>query len=104
MKGYHSDGIMSSHSLPRALIMRRASWLLASAILHLCVANAATAQRSEQPIRDLRVDPLLLVSVKEYRHSLETIGPDIYPGWKWSSIPLLLYRPHVQDVLLNAPH
>lgn len=104
MKGYHSDGIMYSHSLPRALIMRRASWLLASAILHLCVANAATAQRSEQPIRDLRVDPLLLVSVKEYRHILETIGPDIYPGWKWSSIPLLLYRPHVQDVLLNAPH
>lgn len=59
--------------------------------------------RAQEPVRDLRIDPLLLVSVKEYRHILETVGRDIYPGWQWNTIPLLLYRPRVQDVLLNAP-
>jgi hypothetical protein len=62
------------------------------------------AQVPPEAVHDLRIDPLLLASVKEYRHVLETIGSDIYPGWRWNTIPLLLYRPKVQDILLNAPH
>ena len=69
----------------------------------VAAADLGGQTKVEQPVRDLRIDPLLLVSVKEYRHILETIGPDIYPGWKWKTVPLLLYRPLVQDVLLNAP-
>ena len=73
-------------------------------VLAFLIATDLVAQsRPDEPIRDLRIDPLLLVSVKEYRHILETIGPDIYPGWRWNTVPLLLYRPRVQDVLLNAP-
>ena len=82
---------------------RRVSWLV-PLVLSLLVPPGLSGQaRPEEPVRDLRIDPLLLVSVKEYRHILETIGADIYPGWRWNTIPLLLYRPNVQDVLLNAP-
>ena len=57
----------------------------------------------QEPVRDLRIDPLLLVSVKEFRNIIRTIGPDLFPGWDALSVPLLLYRPQVQDVLVNAP-
>lgn len=82
---------------------RRVSWFLATTVLPLSLTAAARAQPPVEPVRDLRIDPLLLVSVKEYRHILETIGPELWPGWQWKTIPLLLYRPRVQDVLLNAP-
>ncbi len=59
---------------------------------------------AQEPIRELRIDPLLLVSVKEFRNIVRTIGPEIYPGWNPLAVPLLLYRPRVQDVLLNARH
>jgi hypothetical protein len=84
--------------------MRRRVSRSVSLVLSLLIpAGLAGQARPEEPVRDLRIDPLLLVSVKEYRHILETIGPDIYPGWKWNTVPLLLYRPRVQDILLNAP-
>jgi hypothetical protein len=77
-------------------------------IASLCAwpgALQAQAKVSEPaPIRDLRIDPLLLVSVKEFRNIIKTIGSEIYPGWQANTVPLLLYRPLVQDVLLNAPH
>ena len=76
--------------LPRAM----------AGLLHAFLVGQAVAQ---EPIQDLRIDPMLLVSVKEYRNIIKTIGADIYPGWKANTVPLLLYRPHVQDVLLNAP-
>ena len=80
---------------------QRASWLVSlTVVVHLGLVPPVSAQ---EPVRDLRIDPMLLVSVKEYRHILETIGRHIYPGWQWNTIPLLLYRPRVQDVLLNAP-
>ena len=67
--------------------------------------GTARAQTSEAaPIRDLRIDPLLLVSVKEFRNIVRTLGPEIYPGWHANTVPLLLYRPLVQELLVNAPH
>jgi len=84
---------------------RLALWLFAAVAFMLpTFVTTIGAQPRQDDVRDLRIDPLLLASVKEYRHILETIGPDLYPGWKWNTIPLLLYRPKVQDVLLNAPH
>lgn len=68
------------------------------------LATPVAAQDPLPPaIRELRIDPMLLVSVKEYRNIIKAIGPDIYPGWDAETIPLLLYRPLVQDVLLNSP-
>ena len=83
---------------------QRLFWLAPLAIGLLIQPRLQGQARPQEPVRDLRIDPMLLVSVKEYRNILETIGPQIYPGWKWNTVPLLLYRPNVQDVLLNAPH
>ena len=83
---------------------QRLFWFAPFAIGLLIQPRLQGQARPQEPVRDLRIDPMLLVSVKEYRNVLETIGPQIYPGWKWNTIPLLLYRPNVQDVLLNATH
>ena len=86
-------------------MQRCASWLCATVLFTSpTFVPTSAAQAAPADVSDLRIDPLLLVSAKEYRHILETIGPDIYPGWTWNTIPLLLYRPKVQDILLNAPH
>jgi hypothetical protein len=83
---------------------RRVCWLFPLVLSLLVPPVLAGQARQQEPVRELRIDPMLLVSVKEYRNILETIGPQIYPGWKWNTVPILLYRPRVQDVLLNAPH
>ncbi|MFK7847680.1 MAG: hypothetical protein AB8G77_20475 [Rhodothermales bacterium] len=48
----------------------------------------------------LKIDPLTLVAVREAR-SIEA-SLDLFPGWDFSTAPVLLYRPGVQDVLLNT--
>lgn len=53
-------------------------------------------------ITELRIDPLLLVTVKELRNVIRALGEEIYPGWRAESIPMLLYRPRVQELLLGA--
>ena len=50
----------------------------------------------------LRIDPMLLVALQEARHVADTL--DLFPGWDFSEAPVLLYRPGVQDVLLNMSH
>ena len=53
----------------------------------------------------LKIDPLTLVALQEAR-SIEA-ALDLFPGWDFSTAPVLLYRPGVQDVLLNTinpPH
>lgn len=85
--------------------MRKCLFWFASFAIGLLTQPSLQGQaRPQEPVSDLRIDPMLLVSVKEYRNVLETIGSQIYPGWRWNTVPLLLYRPNVQDVLLNAPH
>lgn len=83
---------------------QRFFWLAPFAMGLLLPPSLQGQARPQESVRELRIDPMLLVSVKEYRNVLETIGAQIYPGWKWNTVPLLLYRPNVQDVLLNAPH
>jgi len=55
------------------------------------------------PMNRLRIDPMLLVSVAEVRRVLAAIGDSIYPGLSAERVPLLLYRPGVQDVLVGFP-
>jgi len=54
-------------------------------------------------IGTLRIDPLTLVSVREYRRIMQRIGSDVFPGWRTEDIPILVYRPGVQDILIGAP-
>ena len=83
------------------------SWSLV--LLGLASTAPLAAQRAAPPagppaITELGIDPLLLGSVREYRHILTTIGADIFPGWDASSMPVLVYRPGVQDILIGADH
>ncbi|MBI2795341.1 MAG: hypothetical protein HYX65_01380 [Gemmatimonadetes bacterium] len=69
----------------------------------LAQSPAATPRAAEPaPIRDLRIDPLTFASAVEYRHIIATLGPRLFPGWDAHSVPMLLYRPRVQEVLLGA--
>ncbi len=51
----------------------------------------------------LKIDPMLLVSVKECRNITSVLGDELFPGFDFKSIAVLLYRPNVQDVLINFP-
>ena len=74
-------------------------------IWSLIVLLLFTAKASfPQPSTELRIDPLLLVSLKECRNITKTLGRELFPGWDFQQTPVLLYRPGVQDLLINFPH
>lgn len=52
----------------------------------------------------LKIDPLLLVTLLEARNITETLGYDLFPGFDFHKIAVLFYRPDVQEVLVNFPH
>jgi hypothetical protein len=52
----------------------------------------------------LRIDPLLLVSLKECRNITNNLGNELFPGWDFQKTPVLFYRPNVQELLINYPH
>jgi hypothetical protein len=85
-----------------------AAGVFALALTFALIGGRAAAQHAairNPPAKDitqLRIDPLLLVTVKEFRNVIGAIGDEIYPGWYAQSIPMLLYRPLVQEVLLGA--
>jgi len=64
------------------------------------VGSTAVAQSRTE----LKIDPLLLVSLKECRNITKTLGKELYPGWDFQSTPVLFYRPNVQELLINFPH
>ncbi|HVP35871.1 MAG TPA: hypothetical protein VMT04_02645, partial [Terriglobales bacterium] len=74
--------------------------LFSAAALILIVIGTAFSQK----ISELKIDPLLLVSLKECRNITENLGNEIYPGWDFKKTPVLLYRPKVQELLINFPH
>ena len=85
-------------------------WCLRGALASLIIAAACTraptvarSGASVGPVNGLRIDPMLLVSVAEVRRILAAIGDSIYPGLSAARVPLLLYRPGVQDVLVGFP-
>jgi len=52
----------------------------------------------------LKIDPMLLVSLKECRHITDVLGDTLFPGWDFKHTPVLFYRPGVQEILINFPH
>ncbi len=58
---------------------------------------------SQQPT-ELKIDPLLLVSLKECRNIANSLGKELYPGWDFQKTPILFYRPNIQELLINFPH
>lgn len=56
---------------------------------------------SAQSLSELRIDPLILVTLKECRNIMSNLGKEIFPGWDFQKIPVLFYRPNVQEILIN---
>lgn len=50
-----------------------------------------------------RIDPLTVAAFNETQNIARTLPQPLFPGWDFSQTPTLLYRPNVQDVLLNFP-
>jgi len=57
-----------------------------------------------QTSSDLRIDPLMMVSLKECRHITKSLGNELFRGWDFEKTPVLFYRPNVQELLINYPH
>jgi hypothetical protein len=57
-----------------------------------------------QDSTELKIDPLMMISLKECRNITKTIGDKFYPGWDFQNIPVLFYKPNVQELLINYPH
>lgn len=68
-------------------------------LLLTCISSAFSEQSTE-----LKIDPLLLVSLKECRNIANSLGKELYPGWDFQKTPILFYRPNVQELLINFPH
>jgi len=57
-----------------------------------------------QDVVELKINPLQFVSLKEARNITKTFGNEFYPEWNFANIPVLFYRPNVQELLINYPH
>jgi hypothetical protein len=57
-----------------------------------------------QDSAELRIDPLLLLSLKECRNITANPSDRIFQGWDFRKTPVLFYRPNVQELLINYPH
>ncbi|MHC9537989.1 MAG: hypothetical protein AB9903_00565 [Vulcanimicrobiota bacterium] len=62
--------------------------------------TAVTFSENEQY---LKIDPMLLISLKECRNITSVLGDELFPGFYFKGTAVLLYRPNIQDVLINFP-
>lgn len=77
--------------------MKRTSLIAIVTFLHVLAAFSQTAT-------DLRIDPLMFISLQECRNITRHFGNDLFPGWDFQKTPILFYRPDVQELLINFPH
>ena len=73
-------------------------------LLLTCLVVTVSSAVTAQTISELRLDPSLLVSLKECRRIAGHLGDRLYPGWEFEKTPVLFYRPKVQELLINFPH
>ena len=67
----------------------------------LAAPTAASAAPTESKVK---IDPAMLLYLKECRRVVAAVGERIWPGWDISRTPILFYRPGVQDILIGFPH
>jgi hypothetical protein len=91
----------------RAGVVTLVVWTLAVPAMAQSVPGAAAASaggRSARPdavTQELRVDPLTLVSLEEAWRVADHLREEVFPAWDMRRTPVLIYRPGVQDVLIN---
>jgi hypothetical protein len=81
--------------------MKKSYFSLSAVVLLILFITGTTFS---QKATELKIDPLLLVSLNECRNITRGLGKEIYPGWDFEKTPILLYRPKVQELLINFPH
>ena len=69
-------------------------------IISLLIANKVFVQT----VDELKINPLQLISLKEVRNITNTLGNKLFPGYDFTKMPSLFYRPKVQELLINYPH
>lgn len=72
-------------------------------LIALLTITYFTVTYSQTPT-ELRIDPLMLVTLKECRNITKTLGDELFTGWEFQKTPVLFYRPNVQELLINYPH
>jgi hypothetical protein len=77
-------------------------WLIAFVVFACLFVYPARSFSQLQT--ELKVDPLLLVSLKECRNIMKICGSDIFPEWNFQKTPVLFYKPNVQELLIGFPH
>lgn len=78
--------------------------ILSLIFVTITVSLTGTQSPLSQQTDELRLDPLLLVSLKECRNITSVLGDKLFAGWDFGTIPVLLYKPNVQELLINYPH
>ncbi len=74
------------------------------AMATLIVMLTFSAGSLAQAPTDLRIDPLMFVSLTECRNITNSLHNGLFPGWNFQETPVLFYRPNVQELLINFPH
>ncbi len=69
-------------------------------IISLLIANKVFVQT----VDELKINPLQFISLKEVRNITNTLGNELFPGYDFTKMPSLFYRPKVQELLINYPH
>lgn len=52
----------------------------------------------------LKLDPDLLIMLKESQNIHDQLSDKLYPNWNFKKTPILFYKPNVQELLINFPH
>jgi hypothetical protein len=78
-------------------------FLYVALLVLMCWMNEIPVSNAQE-FSELKIDPSLLISLKECRQIYESIGDQLFPGWDFKSTPILFYRPDVQELLINYPH
>lgn len=73
-------------------------------LIFIIVLLAFSIDVSAQSKDNLKINPLQLISYLEVRNITKTLGNELFPGYDFLKIPILLYRPKVQELLINYPH
>jgi hypothetical protein len=82
--------------------MSRSARAISAALIILFFGAAVGAPQAPTESR-IKIDPAMLLYLKECRRVVSAVGDRIWPGWDISRTPILFYRPGVQDVLINFP-
>lgn len=85
----------------RRLLLRKVLVLPLVNVLFLSLQFSSVIAQEKT---SLKIDPLMFIALKESRNITQKLGATIFPGWQFSKTPILIYKPKVQEILINFPY